>query len=326
MSGGGQGMCKEIARIREQGKTDRHAVDSITGIAKPVEQILGKGGVGASNDSDNSVVGSIKQNFSSIQDTLVQNGCKNISTTIQENIDAQPTICWTSMWDTCKNVYTGDSNIECIEKIRLILADKKPVKQLNKNNVTNNCEINAAIEVIASQEATAKNAAILHSLQEAKGLIASNKSDGFTCNEVDQTVTSEQYLKVLLECFQETAVKQTNKITSCHPNVSEQINDNTEMKKCLLAAGVLMKSGQSASALNQSEIKTGQTAVGLDPMASLASLLPIIIIFCVIILGAVFILPMLSGSGGSSGDSSGYNDYSNTGNNNPIFKRAAMRR
>ena len=297
MSGGGQSVCKEIAAIREREKTNRAATDSLTSIAKPITQITGPCGVGSCNDSDNSVIGVIRQNFKTIQETMVKNQCKNISDLVQENIDNQPESCFTDLFNSCRNTVTGETNLECLKIVRGILADRKPVTQTNRNNATSMCEINAALEVIASQEASARNAAILHSMQEAKGLLSGNKAEGFNCNEVDQNVTSEQYLKVLLECFQESSIKQSNKIIGCHPVVVEQTNDNTDLKNCLLSAGIIMKSSQSASASNTSDSTIGQSATGLDPAASLASLLPIVIIVCILVIGAIFILPMLSGGG-----------------------------
>jgi hypothetical protein len=302
MSGGGQSTCKEIAAIREKEKTNRQATDSLTGMAKPITQILGPCGVGSCNDSDNSSIGVIRQNFTNIQNTMLKNKCSNISQLVQENIDNQPKSCFDDLFNSCRNFITGETNIECLKIVRGILNDRKSVNQTNRNNSSAMCEINAAIEVIASQEASAKNAAILHSMQEAKGLLTNNKGEGFNCNEINQNVTSEQYLKVLLDCFQETAVKQSNKILGCHPVVVEQTNDNNDLKSCLLTAGILMKSTQSANSGNSTDIKNSQTAVGLDPAASLASLLPIVLICCILVVGAIFIIPMLGGMDGA-GDS-----------------------
>jgi len=308
MSGGGQSVCKEIAAIREREKTNRSAMDSITSVARPITQITGPCGLGSCNNSDNSVIGSVRQNFKLIQDAMIKNNCSNISSLLQENVDNQPNSCFTDLYNTCRNTVTGETNLECLKLVRDMIINRPPVKQSNRNNATSLCEINSAIEIIAGQEATAQNAAILSAMQEAKGLLSGNTSEGFNCNDVDQSVTSEQYLKVLLGCFQETAVKQSNRITGCHPVVVEQTNDNTDLKNCLLAAGVLMRSSQAASATNKSELRTSQSAIGLDPMASLASLLPIVIIVCVLIVGAIFIIPMMGGGDDNSRFNKGSND------------------
>jgi hypothetical protein len=298
----GQSTCRDIAAIRERGKTDRAAIDAFGDAINPIKSI-GKA-ISATNDSDNSVIGAIRQNFKNITDTLVRNNCDNISSLKQENIYKEPVICFTSMIDVCQNKITGETNLECLKEVTAFLKNRPSITQENKNVTNSLCEINAAIQVIANQEATAQNAAILQSMQEARGLLSSNKTDGLNCNEIDQNITSEQYLKVLLGCFQETSVKQSNIIDACHPAVTKQLNTNDDLKKCLLSAGILVSTSQTAGATNKSDLKTSQTAVGLDPAASLASLLPIVIICCILIVGAIFILPMLSG-GSTSGSASG---------------------
>lgn len=286
----GQSSCNAIAAIREQGKTDRAAVDAI-GNLNPITAI--GNAVGSKNQSDNAVVNLIRQNIRSIQETMVKNNCSNISSLKQENIYRENPICFTSLIETCKNSKTGQTDLACLAEVRKILAERTPVTQENKNKTTAICEINSAIQAIASQEASTQNAAMLQSMQEAKGLMSGNKSDSLNCNEINTDISNEQYLKVLLECMQETSVSQSNIIEGCHPKVSSQINSNEDMKKCLLSAGVLMSSAQSSAVANDSKLAVSQTAVGLDPAASLASSLPILIIIVILVIGAVVILPMI---------------------------------
>lgn len=302
MSGGGQSMCQEIDAIRQREQTSRQQTGDIVSTFQPVKQMLGDCGIGACNKSDNSTINNIRQNFKAIQDVMVSNKCDNISTIVQENIDAQPPICTEMIFRNCQNPFTGESNIECLKIARDILKDRQRLKMANRNNVSNICEINAAMQVIASQEATAENAAFLQTMQEAKNFLTNNKSEGFNCNEINQNITSEQYLKVLLKCFQESAVRQGNYLTGCHPIVTEMTNDNNEIKSCLLSAGILMKSSQAGSLSNQSAIKTGQIADTMASLTSSAASLPIIIMCCILIIGSIFILPMLGGNSGEAAD------------------------
>ena len=181
-----------------------------------------------------------------------------------------------------------------MKEVRNILNDRPPITQENKNKTSSTCEINAAIQVIAQQEASTQNAAMLQSMQEAKGLLSGNKTDGLNCNQLDTNISNEQYLKILMECIQETSVTQSNIIEGCHPKVTSQLNTNEDMKKCLLSAGVIMSAAQSSAVKNESALSSSQSAVGLDPAASMASLIPILIIVAIVIIGAVIILPMLN--------------------------------
>jgi hypothetical protein len=290
----GQSSCNAIASIREQGKTDRAATDALSNL-NPITAI--GNAFGSKNQSDNAVINLIRQNIKSIQDTMVKNNCNNISSLKQENIYRENPICFTSLIETCKNNITGVTDLNCLKEVRNLLNDKPPITQENKNKTSSICEINAAIQTIASQEASTQNAAMLQSMQEAKGLMSGNKTDGLNCNEINTDISNEQYLKVLLECIQESAVTQSNIIEGCHPKVSSQVNTNEDMKKCLLATGVIMSASQSSSVKNESALKSSQTAVGLDPAASLASLIPILIIVAIVIIGAVIIIPMLNKQG-----------------------------
>jgi len=287
----GQSTCNDIAKIKENGKTTRAAIDAIGSAINPIGTLIG--GLSSKNQSDNAVINLIRQNATSIQKTMIKNNCNNISSLKQENIYRENPICFTSLIEICKNYKTGETNLECLKEVRQFLKDRPPITQENKNKVQAMCEINSAIQAIASQEASTQNAALLESMQEAKGLLSSNKSDSLNCNEVNTNISNEQYLEVLLDCMQETSVAQSNVIEGCQTNVTSQINTNDDMKKCLLSAGVIQQTAQSTSAKNDSVLKSSQSATGLDAAASLASLLPIVIICCILIIGAVIVLPML---------------------------------
>jgi hypothetical protein len=285
----GQSTCREIQDIRERGRTNRHAQDCMASI-NPIKGI--GDAVNSKNDSDNVVVNLIRQNFKNIQSTMIKNNCSNVSSLKQENRYKEDPICFTALIGACafKNEQT---NIECVKEVLAFLKNRPELTQTNKNVTTALCEINAAIQVIASQEASAQNAAILQSMQEAKGLLTNNKQASFNCSEIDQNISSEQYLKVLLECIAEDSVQQSNIVEGCYPNVTAQLNDNSGVSKCLLSAGVLQSSAQTAAASNKGDISVSQTATGLDIGASLASLTPILIICAIVVIGAIVVFPMM---------------------------------
>ena len=286
----GQSTCKDIERIRQDGRTNRHAMDSMASI-NPIKGI--GDAINSKNDSDNTVINIIRQHFKNIQSTMIKNNCSNVSSLKQENRYKEDPICFTALIGACTVNKQQQTNIECVKEVLAFLKNRPELTQTNKNVTTALCEINAAIQVIASQEATAQNAAILQSMQEAKGLLTNNKQASFNCNEVDQNISSEQYLKVLLECIAEDSKEQSNIVEGCYPNVTAQLNDNSGVAKCLLTAGVLQSSAQTAGASNKGDISVSQTATGLDIGASLASLTPILIICAIVVIGAIVVFPMM---------------------------------
>jgi hypothetical protein len=287
----GKSACNDIASIRAKGKTDAAAMDALSNL-NPITA-LGNA-FGSRNQSDNAVVNLIRQNISSIQDTMVKNSCSNNSSLKQENIYRENPICFTSLVEACKNNKTGNTNMECLKEVRNILNDRTPINQENRNKTRAMCEINAAIQTIANQEATSQNVALLQSMQDAKGLMSSNKTDGLNCNEVNNDISNEQYLKVMLDCIQETSVNQSNIIDGCHPKVSSQLNNNDDMKKCLLESGILTSNTQSSAIKNDAQNISNQTSTGLDASASWASLIPIAIVVVVLIIGVIILYPQLS--------------------------------
>jgi hypothetical protein len=285
----GQSTCNAIAAIRENGKTNQQALDTLSNFSP--------GGVvkayGAQNKSDNAVVNLIRQNLNIIQKTIVDNRCDNISSITQSNV-YEDSGCWNSLLRLCRNDVTGAPDIACIKEVRTLLdrSGRAPITQQNKNSTMANCEINSAIQALARQEASLMNTALLESMQEAKGLLSGNQTSNLNCNEINTNITSDQYISVLLKCMNETSVNQSNRIDACNPNIIAQINDNNDMKKCLMNAGIISSTSQSSNVVSDSSLKNSQTAIGLDPAASLASLLPIIIIVVIVIIG-VLVVPQL---------------------------------
>ena len=68
------------------------------------------------------------------------------------------------------------------------------------------------------------------------------------------------------------------------------------MNKCLIGAGIIAKTAQGSAVKNTTSMESDQKAVGISPMASLASLGSCCFCCCIIIIIAV-VVPMLMGGG-----------------------------
>ena len=277
----GQSTCQAIAEIREKGKTDRKALDVLGNTTSPITAI--GNAVSAKNDSDNAVVSLLRNNFTSIQKTITDNKCKNITKVDQSNVYMSSPVCWTSMLEACKNPNGIGLDFKCLDKLKEFRGS--PVSQENINSTSADCEINSAIEVLTQQEGNINNVAIIESIQKAKSLFSQNNSDNLNCSDISNNITNEQYIQTLLNCHNESAISQSNIISDCNPNLTSQINKNNSIQKCLIKSGIINKSSQSASVSNDSTIKNDQTADGLG--GSLQSLIVIAVIIALAVVAGL---------------------------------------
>jgi hypothetical protein len=175
-----------------------------------------------------------------IDKKLIDNRCQNSSIVNQLNEIIQPTYCYGDIQARCTD-NKGVINRECIDLNYEILDEisKKSIDQININNILSTCEINTAIEVLTSKVKSEEDLITLILLQEAKEK-ARNKQPGvFSCNEIDNNISKDRYTISLLECLNSSSVNQLNRAKGCNPAVAYQINENNEIKKCLINLGVL---------------------------------------------------------------------------------------
>jgi hypothetical protein len=250
--------------------------------------------IGGTNESTQQTVSVTTTNMRSLVDSLISNNCKNSTAVDQTNSIVQSSDCLLSIGTIC------GKNFECIKEMQKSVQIKG-VKQSNSAKANSQCEINATIQALSQQESTVENVAKLKALQDAQGIGASNKSQQAGCSEVNTNITDEKYLKTMSECVNETKAKQLNLLNTCNATDVDQANDVDLMNKCLIGAGILAESKQGSSVKNVTDIASEQTAVGITPFASSASIGSCVCCCCIIIIIAV-VVPMFMG-GGSPSDS-----------------------
>ena len=291
----GRDTCKTIQSIRTQGQTDREAIGVFNNL-NPLNKF------GANNESTNSIVNYLRNSITNTTRVAIEEKCKNATNINQKNVYIGTDKCMIALYTLCQNPLTGITDLACLDKTTKILEDlrKSNVKaeQTNVNITRNICEINSYIQALSNQETSLSNIAKLLSMQEAKSLLSSNKSDNLNCNDVDINVTNEQFISAVLSCLNETSINQNNIISddSCGARMSSQLNSNSVFNNCLIDNGILVSNVQRASVTNDSTLENKQTASAFDLGSSM-----MIIIMIVVVMFALMILPNLIGGGG--GDS-----------------------
>lgn len=182
----------------------------------------------------------ITTNLNLINDKIIYNRCVNSSEVKQLNEIDQPASCYGDIEARCTNK-KGELNKECV-KIQYEMMDEisnMDLQQINTNVIRNTCQINAAIQVLAEKAKTDEEFVTIALLQEAKDKISNKKPGEFSCENIDVNITKQNFMDSFLRCANKTSVNQVNRALNCNPIVSYQINENNEIKNCLIDTGVL---------------------------------------------------------------------------------------
>ena len=291
----GRSTCQAIQSIRTQGQTDREAI----GVANNFSPggLVDK--IGARNESDNSIVNFLKNSITNTTRVAIDEKCRNSTSINQSNVYNSTDKCMLAMYQLCKNPITGITDLTCLDRTTKILEDLRktniPLSQQNVNTTKNLCEINSYIQALSNQETSLSNLAKLLSMQEAKSILSSNKTDNLNCNDIDINVSNEQFISVILKCLNETSINQNNTINddSCGARMSSQLNTNSMFNNCLMDHGIIVSNTQRASVANDSTLENKQTASAFDLGSSM-----MIIIIIVVVAVALFGLYSLKGDDG----------------------------
>jgi hypothetical protein len=268
---GGQGACKAVMEARKTGDTTMADVANNFTPGKIIS------GFGAKNDSDQAIISVLNNNLKNINQTIIDNKCGNLTTVKQTNEYISNPICYQAKLDFCKG---EKDRVACYAE--LTKKESENINQTNLNKTSTECVLNSIIEVLSKQEANIKNLATLESTQSAKGLMSENKGKQTNCNEINNNITSENYIEQMLKCHNETVIEQKNIINDCSPTVSSQLNNNDSLQKCMIKQGLFMKTDLSGAIDSATKGGLDQTATGL-------TLTEIIFIIIAVVVGVALI-------------------------------------
>jgi hypothetical protein len=234
----GRRTCESLVKEQDNRNRNKRLSRLVDGIATlGISEFMRK-----EEGSNNRNVNIINNNISEIKKKISENRCENISTISQQNIFIQPTTCLDSIFKNCTNLKNNTVDTECLDILMPILRNNnnnKPVEQKNINETTSICEINSSLEVLSQKDRDEDNLKTIQLLQDAKAKASNKSTDGLNCTQIDNNITKEKYISSFLECSSKISVNQKNIIEGCSPNISSQLNDNNEMKRCLQDMGII---------------------------------------------------------------------------------------
>jgi hypothetical protein len=254
----GKKTCAAVVQASENRKNNAKASRTLDGIAT-----MGISEIGRSDDTENEpAVNIINNNYKEIKQKISENRCENISNVKQYNIYVQPPTCYEAINKNCTNNKTGIPDTDCLDLLYSILdeSSSKQISQININKATSICEINSSLQVLSEKDQNEENLNTIKLLQDARSKATNKQSESLNCTEINSNITKEKYIRSYLTCSNRTSVNQENLISSCTPNISLQLNDNNEMKRCLQDLGIMSEEetleNTKSDAVNSSVILT----------------------------------------------------------------------
>jgi hypothetical protein len=303
------GACERIQAIISDAEVKKAGIQAIqdNNVFALFNKLADK--IGGKNESTQMTVSVQQSLMKSIQDTQIKNNCSNVTNIEQTNSIVQSPACIEAIGSVCRNTKTGEPNLQCVKEMNKTVLIKG-VKQGNAAKSKSSCQINSAIQALTKQESSIENVARMKAMQEAQGMGASNKGQQVGCSDIKSEVSDEKYLKAVSECVNQVKATQLNLLNTCNADGVDQANDVDLMNDCLIGAGIVSETSQSASNKNTSEIASEQLAVGITPFMSSASL-GSCCICCIIIIIIIAVVGVGGGavSGMGSSDNSGFSKF-----------------
>lgn len=271
----GIGTCKEIARQKTLGKiadTARAVVD-IFNPAKWIEALGNKA------KKDEMTVNVTNMNLSMEDMTKIHDECKNDMSSDQINKIVQSSDCIKEYAALCGILSDDKSKQECIKSM-------PKIENINQSNVLKSqmsCVINKVVDKLSQQSPTVENVAKMIAIQEQSGLMNNNESITSNCNEINQNVSSKNFLESVANCINKVSAKQKNVLKACGASNITQSNTADMIGDCLVKSGITTKNIADPSNKTKIESETIQKSKN-----TILFIILFIVIGIVAVIGGIF--------------------------------------
>lgn len=294
------GACVKIAEITANAAVQKAAIQASVD-SNPFaigNKIVGaiSGLLGGQNESSQMTESITNNRMRIIQDSIIKNNCANNTSVNQTNSIVQSPECLTTIGIICRNPITGIQDMNCVNQMGNAIKING-INQSNNLKAKSQCQINAALQALSTQESTITNVAALKAIQDAENSGAKNKTTQADCTEVNSDISDEKYLQAYSECVNKVKTNQLNLLNTCSATNISQANDADLMNNCLVSAGIISDSSQGSGIKNDTSISSEQKAIGIGSIASLASLGSSSILIVIVIIIVIVAAPMLMGNG-----------------------------
>jgi len=230
--------------------------------------------LGARNKSNVKLQNVINNVQQATQTTVSNQNCQNLVNNLQQNIIEDTAECINQQKEIIIALKDSPQQLNAY----LSSLQVSNVNQDNKSQVQQQCVLQNYIASTLKLDASVESAALLKVMQQSSDLFASSESEVDMCTNVNNTMTSCQYIKSNLCCVNEMNSTQQN-IIKCKgaTNVSQR-NANTALQICNLTGSTTVDAGLITKLKSSVSVSLSQTATG-------TSLMSFVLLLAVIILG-----------------------------------------
>lgn len=244
--------------------------------------------------SSNSIRTEVRNNLSvdlSEKDVMdIKNQCLNSSNVEQINKLSTTPECINMASTVCSVGNDPEKRANCVKNI----ISNENITQSNKTKLEQNCMIDSLINKITKKDASVSNFAAIMALQDAKGLMTSNKVSNAICNNINADLSSDFFLNAYNSCINETANKQQNLIDSCGNKDISQSNFYNSIADCLVKNNVVKNSDLVSKEINDIDIKNKQKSeFNLFDTTNIIICIVVIVCMCITSSLLIFLVPML---------------------------------
>lgn len=235
------------------------------------------------NEVANTINNIMSNNISQTDVTNITNTCSNSMAMSQINSIAN---------DRCPNcnggvIYNADGTVFARDpKIEQIDCSATGNIQSNVANLSQDCAINSTISVLSKNTSDLSAQTLAKTLQESSGLFSGNNSaENNVCNQLDNNISSEQYLNSISTCSNTFSSSQKNILQNCGKMSNNvQKNNLASFQKCVIDAGATTEQTNELTTAVSAEIDDSQKSTGLSLDFGLGGIIGMIVVIIIILI------------------------------------------
>lgn len=280
--------CAKIKEAETNTKISKASIDALKSF-NPLESL----GLRSKTETENNNITNLGV---SVKDfTEIVNECKNKVNSSQINELRQNPECLRSISTMCGLMSTDESKLKCAREY-LDSFKIKNISQENKNKMQQSCIINSLSDKLTKQEPNIDNVAKVMQMQKASGLLGSTTAVTENCNEVNIDMSSEQFLKNINKCLNESSTTRKNMFNACGAVDVNQSNTSDILNDCLVKNGVKIVTEQKPKTSSGSDTQTSQETSNTALFIAL-----FIVVGIVAVVGIFIAVKYYGGKGGQKG-------------------------
>lgn len=308
----GQSACAEIQKHKDdliaQAQIDKTTISGIiANLSNNMTSWMNPESYTAKNQTESTILNILRTSINQERAINISQACSTGASKAQTNV-IDNLSCAICNGGVIYEDVPGSNNKKYVgvlpaENIKLLKGDAGDpcvltnITQRNKSETEQKCKMNSIITDVMKAQSDTQAQGVLRALQEASGLLSSNSSKSFSCNDVKTELTQKDYLGYVASCASSISSVQSNLIQHCgKANNVIQENIIQSIQDCVNSNTVTKEMDAVSKTSAAAVVETTQTAKGLnlDFMSFLASTGASQIIIIIIVIIVIIVICCIS--------------------------------